>query len=119
MAAKQVDDTLPMAGSKRTHFEFDPDYDHSSIPLEPDEIPVIIIGSSMVGMFMGLLLGYHELVQHVLFQCQLLTDVPSVRSLSFDRHPSTAIHPRAALFLLKTVEVLRQLNLSDRFAKES
>lgn len=43
----------------------------------------------------------------------------SVRSLSFDRHPSTAIHPRAALFLLRTVEVLRQLGLDERFTKES
>lgn len=65
MAAKQVDDTIPIAGSKRTHFQFDAAYDHSSIPLEQDEIHVIIIGSSMVGMFMGLLLGYHGLVHHL------------------------------------------------------
>lgn len=42
-----------------------------------------------------------------------------MKSLSFDRHPSTAIHPRAALFLLRTVEVLRQLNLDERLTKES
>lgn len=65
MAARQVDDTIPIAGSKRTHFQFDAAYDHSSIPFEQDEIPVIIIGSSMVGMFMGLLLGYHGLVKHL------------------------------------------------------
>lgn len=56
--AKQFDDTIPLAGSKRTHFQFG-EYDHTDIPLEADEIPVIIMGSSMVGMFMGLLLGYH------------------------------------------------------------
>ena len=56
--ARQEDNTLPIAGSGRTEFKFT-DYDHSDIPFEKDEPPVIIIGSSMVGMFMGLLLGYH------------------------------------------------------------
>lgn len=69
MAAKQVDDTIPIAGSKRTHFQFDAAYDHSHIPMEQDENPVIIIGSSMVGMFMGLLLGYHGLAQHFHWNC--------------------------------------------------
>lgn len=35
------------------------DFDHASIPLEAEEWPIIIIGSSMVGMMTGLLLGYH------------------------------------------------------------
>lgn len=56
--AEQINDTIPMAGMNRTLFEFG-DFDHSNIPFEAEEIPVIIIGSSMVGMFMGLLLGYH------------------------------------------------------------
>ncbi|KAI4719308.1 hypothetical protein E4T48_04412 [Aureobasidium sp. EXF-10727] len=90
--AKQIDDTIPLPGSKRTIFEFGT-FDHSEIPLEKEEIPVIIIGSSMVGF--------------------------SIHSTSFDRHPSTAIHPRAALFLLRTVEVLRQLGLEDLFVAES
>lgn len=34
-------------------------FDHSGIPLEREEWPVLIIGSSMVGMMTGLLLGYH------------------------------------------------------------
>ncbi|KAI4732023.1 hypothetical protein E4T49_00115 [Aureobasidium sp. EXF-10728] len=103
--AKQINDTIPLKGSQRTQFEFPDTFDHSNIPLENDEIPVVIIGSSMVGMFMGLLLGFHG-------HC-------SVRSVSFDRHPSTAIHPRAALFLLRTVEILRQLGLEELFIKES
>lgn len=37
-------------------------FDHSGIPLEKEERPVIIIGSSMVGMMTGLLLGYHGYV---------------------------------------------------------
>jgi len=56
--AEQINDTIPMAGANRTLFEFG-EFDHSNIQLEAEEIPVIIIGSSMVGMFMGLLLGYH------------------------------------------------------------
>lgn len=35
------------------------DFDHSHIPFEDEEWPVVIIGSSMVGMVTGLLLGYH------------------------------------------------------------
>lgn len=39
--------------------------------------------------------------------------------MSFDRHPSTAIHPRAALFLLRSVEIFRQLGLEDHFRENS
>ncbi|KAG5755194.1 hypothetical protein H9Q70_002219 [Fusarium xylarioides] len=97
----QVDDTIPIAHSHRTLFEFGT-FDHSEIPLEPEEWPVIIIGSSMVGMTLGVLLGYH-----------------GIKSVSFDRHPSTAIHPRAALFLLRSVEIFRQLGLEDELRSES
>ncbi|KAI5272566.1 hypothetical protein E4T47_04210 [Aureobasidium subglaciale] len=97
----QVDETIPLPGAKRTLFEFQ-SFDHSTIHFEDEEIPVIIIGSSMVSMSMSLLLGYH-----------------GIRSISFDRHPSTAIHPRAALFLLRKVEVLRQLGLEELFVAES
>ncbi|KAF5639344.1 phenol 2-monooxygenase [Fusarium sp. NRRL 52700] len=97
----QVDDTIPIAQSQRTLFEFGT-FDHSEIPREPEEWPVIIIGSSMVGMTLGVLLGYH-----------------GIKSVSFDRHPSTAIHPRAALFLLRSVEIFRQLGLEDELLSES
>ncbi|THZ63679.1 hypothetical protein D6C86_02981 [Aureobasidium pullulans] len=98
---KQLDETIPLPGSRRTSFDFE-SINHSITPFEDASPPVIIIGSSMVGMFMGILLGYH-----------------GIHSISFDRHPSTAIHPRAALFLLRTVEVLRQLGLEDLFISES
>lgn len=62
-STKQINDTIPLKGSQRTQFDFPEDFDHSEIPLEADEIPVVIIGSSMVGMFMGLLLGYHGYVR--------------------------------------------------------
>ncbi|CVK96623.1 related to phenol 2-monooxygenase [Fusarium mangiferae] len=97
----QFDDTIPVTQSQRTLFEFGT-FDHSEIPLEPEEWPVIIIGSSMVGMTLGVLLGYH-----------------GINSVSFDRHPSTAIHPRAALFLLRSVEIFRQLGLEDELRSES
>ncbi|KAH7142323.1 FAD binding domain-containing protein [Fusarium sp. MPI-SDFR-AT-0072] len=97
----QVDDTIPIAQSQRTLFDFK-EFNHTNIPLEPEEWPVIIIGSSMVGMTLGVLLGYH-----------------GIKSVSFDRHPSTAIHPRAALFLLRSVEIFRQLGLEDELRSES
>ncbi|KAM3065588.1 hypothetical protein ACMFMG_011298 [Clarireedia jacksonii] len=98
---KQVDDTIPINGSKRTIVKFGT-YDHSNIPVESERWPVIIIGSSMIGMTLGALLGFH-----------------GVKSISFDRHPSTAIHPRAALFLLRSVEIFRQLGLDDHFREHS
>lgn len=55
---RQVDDTIPLVGSKRTEFEFG-DFDHKDIPFEKKTYPVIVIGSSMVGMTLGVLLGYH------------------------------------------------------------
>lgn len=55
---RQVDDTIPIAQSARTEFDFG-DFDHSSIPFEKEEWPVIVIGSSMVGMTLGVILGYY------------------------------------------------------------
>ena len=52
----QTDETV-LRGPRRTDFDFS-DFDHSEIPLEEEKWPVIIIGSSMVGMALGLLLGY-------------------------------------------------------------
>ncbi|KAF4552361.1 FAD-binding domain-containing protein 48 [Elsinoe fawcettii] len=98
----QIDDTIPLSGSQRTTFRFDPNFDAPPIPLESQTWPVMIIGSSMVGMTMGVCLGYH-----------------GIKSASFDRHPSTAIHPRAALFLLKSIEIFRQLGLDETMTRES
>ena len=53
----QVDDTL-IGGPKHGDVVFK-NFDCSSIPLESDEWPVIIIGSGMTGLMTGLLLGYH------------------------------------------------------------
>lgn len=53
---RQVDETFSSSNLKRDKFS---EIDHSDIPLDKEEWPVIIIGSSMVGKTLGLLLGYH------------------------------------------------------------
>ncbi|CEJ60603.1 hypothetical protein PMG11_09172 [Penicillium brasilianum] len=96
----QKDETV-LRGAQHTEFSFG-DFDHSNIPLEEKRWPVIIIGSSMVGMTLSILLGYY-----------------GIESISFDRHPSTATHPRAALFLLRTMEIFRHLGLDGEMETES
>lgn len=49
----------------------------------------------------------------------LLTRTISIKSISIDRHPSTATHPRAALFLLRSVEIFRQLGVEAELVRES
>jgi len=61
-----------------------------------EEIPVLIVGGSMIGLSSAMLLGHH-----------------GVPSLSVERHAGTAIHPRAGHFQLRTLEVLRQVGLED------
>jgi 2-polyprenyl-6-methoxyphenol hydroxylase-like FAD-dependent oxidoreductase len=61
-----------------------------------EEIPVLIVGGSLVGLSSALLLGHH-----------------GVRSVAIERHPGTAIHPRAGHFQLRTMEMLRQVGLED------
>jgi putative polyketide hydroxylase len=60
------------------------------------EIPVLIVGGSMVGMTAALLLGYH-----------------GVRSLVVEHHRGTAIHPRAASVTQRTMEILRSVGLEQ------
>jgi 2-polyprenyl-6-methoxyphenol hydroxylase-like FAD-dependent oxidoreductase len=67
-----------------------------------EEIPVLIVGGSLVGLTTAMLLGHH-----------------GVRSLSVERHAGTAIHPRAGHFQLRTMEVLRQMGLEDRVRAKS
>lgn len=55
---EQVDDLISLNKPTARDIVFG-DFDHSSIPLEKEEYPVIIMGSSLVGMLTGLLLGYH------------------------------------------------------------
>jgi 2-polyprenyl-6-methoxyphenol hydroxylase-like FAD-dependent oxidoreductase len=55
-----------------------------------EQVPVLIAGGSLVGLSTAMLLGMH-----------------GVHSLVVERHAGTAVHPRAAHFHLRTLEVLR------------
>src|SRR3954449_3579037 len=67
-----------------------------------EEVPVVIVGGSLVGLTTGMLLGHH-----------------GVPSLIVERHAGTAIHPRAGHFQLRTMELLRQLGLEERVRAKS
>src|SRR3954452_7746853 len=67
-----------------------------------EEVPVLIVGGSLVGLTTAMLLGHH-----------------GVPSLSVERHAGTAIHPRAGHFQLRTMEVLRQIGLEERVRAKS
>ena len=58
------------------------------------EVPVTIVGGSLVGLSAGLLLAHH-----------------GVRSLVIERHSGTAIHPRAAHATQRTMEIFRSADL--------
>src|SRR3954447_10032760 len=59
-----------------------------------DDIPVLVVGGSLVGLSTSLFLGWH-----------------GVPSLTVERHRGTAIHPRAAMVLQRTVEVYRSTGI--------
>jgi 2-polyprenyl-6-methoxyphenol hydroxylase-like FAD-dependent oxidoreductase len=58
------------------------------------DVPVVIVGGSLVGLSTAVFLGAH-----------------GVPSLVVERHAGTAIHPRAALVSQRTVELFRSLGL--------
>ena len=67
-----------------------------------EEIPVLIAGGSLVGLSTALLLGWH-----------------GVSSLAVERHPGTAIHPRAALFNQRTIEIYRSVGVEPAIVEAS
>ncbi|HXQ25290.1 MAG TPA: FAD-dependent monooxygenase [Candidatus Acidoferrales bacterium] len=69
----------------------------------PDiEVPVLIVGGSLVGMSTALLLGHH-----------------GIRSLAVEHHRGTAIHPRAAMITQRTMEVLRTVGVEQIVMRKS
>jgi 2-polyprenyl-6-methoxyphenol hydroxylase-like FAD-dependent oxidoreductase len=42
-----------------------------------------------------------------------------IRTIAFERHASTAIHPRAALFLSRTIEIFRSFGMMKTILEES
>src|SRR5215468_12305473 len=61
-----------------------------------EDVDVLIIGGSMVGLSTAMLLRLH-----------------GVECLAVERHTGTAIHPRAGHFHLRTVEILRSAGLEE------
>jgi 2-polyprenyl-6-methoxyphenol hydroxylase-like FAD-dependent oxidoreductase len=70
--------------------------------MQDDDVPVLIAGGSLVGLSTALLLASK-----------------GVRSLTVERHPGTAIHPRAAMFNQRTIEIYRGLGLEDEIVEAS
>ena len=67
-----------------------------------DDVPVLISGGSLVGLSTALFLGGH-----------------GIPSLVVERHPGTAIHPRAALFNQRTIELYRSSASSPTIVEAS
>ncbi len=69
----------------------------------PDlEVPVLIVGGSLVGMSAAMLLGHH-----------------GIRATVVEHHRGTAIHPRAAMISQRTMEILRTVGLESIVREES
>ena len=64
--------------------------------MRTDEVPVLIVGGSLVGLSTSLFLAGH-----------------GVPHLVVERHPGTAIHPRAAFLMQRTVELFRGAGIED------
>jgi 2-polyprenyl-6-methoxyphenol hydroxylase-like FAD-dependent oxidoreductase len=64
----------------------------------PKEIPVLVVGASMIGLSSAMFLAWH-----------------GIPVISIERHKGTAIHPRAGFFQLRTLELLRIVGI-DRDA---
>ena len=65
--------------------------------IEDVEVPVLIVGGSLVGLATAMFLAQQ-----------------GVPTLSVERHESTAIHPRAGYFQLRTIELMRVAGIEDR-----
>ena len=69
----------------------------------PDiEVPVLIVGGSLVGMSTALLLGHH-----------------GIPALVVEHHRGTAIHPRAAMITQRTMEVFRTVGVEQIVLRKS
>ena len=64
------------------------------------EVPVLIAGGSLVGLTTSLLLSSY-----------------GIENLVVERHSGTAIHPRAASFHQRTVEIFRHAGVQDEVEK--
>ena len=60
------------------------------------DVPVLIVGGSLVGMSTALLLAHH-----------------GIRSMAVEHHRGTAIHPRAAQITQRTMEIFREVGIEQ------
>ncbi len=67
-----------------------------------EDVPVLIVGGSLVGISCAIFLASH-----------------GIRTLNVERHKGTAIHPRAGHFQLRTMEVLRSVGMQDAVRREA
>jgi 2-polyprenyl-6-methoxyphenol hydroxylase-like FAD-dependent oxidoreductase len=67
-----------------------------------EEVPVLVVGGSLVGLSTALFLRWH-----------------GIDSLTVERHTGTAIHPRAGHFHLRTLEILRSVGLENTVRRKS
>ncbi len=65
-------------------------------PMTAEPVPVLVIGGSLVGLSTSVLLASH-----------------GIRHLLVERHRGTAIHPRAASFHQRTMEIFRSVGLQE------
>jgi putative polyketide hydroxylase len=70
--------------------------------MRDEEVPVLIAGGSLVGMTAAMLLAGH-----------------GVRPLVVERHPGEAIHPRAAMILQRSMEILRGAGIEQQVCRSS
>jgi 2-polyprenyl-6-methoxyphenol hydroxylase-like FAD-dependent oxidoreductase len=70
--------------------------------INESEFPVVVVGGRVVGMTAAMLLGLH-----------------GVPALVVERHPGAAIHPRAALLLQRSMEILRLAATEDGVRRKS
>ena len=67
-----------------------------------EEVQVLIVGGSLVGLTTAILLARH-----------------GVKALAVERHSGTAIHPRAGHFQIRTIEILREMGLEDESRRKA
>jgi len=66
------------------------------------EVPVLIVGGSLVGMSTAMLLGHY-----------------GIRSIAVEHHRGTAIHPRAAQISQRTMEIFRTVGVEQIVRRKS
>jgi 2-polyprenyl-6-methoxyphenol hydroxylase-like FAD-dependent oxidoreductase len=66
------------------------------------EVPVLVVGSSLVGMSTAMLLGSH-----------------GIPALAVEHHRGTAIHPRAAQITQRSMEILRTVGIEQIVRQKS